>query len=532
MIPYPRSSLASRLLLLVALTAPIRAQQMTSRQIASLGDMPIGVTAPRGETHRLFVFERRGRIRIVRDGVLLAAPFLDITPDVVSLGNGGLLGLAFHPDYAANGRFFVSFTTGLRAEPCVREYHASALPDLADPASGVDVLAHLGVEWGNAHYGSDLHFGPDGMLYLSLGRGNSDLTQRLVSYSGKLLRIDVDIPPPHIPSDNPYANGQGGALPLIWARGFRNPWRFSFDRLTGDLYVGDVGATAREEIDFQPASSGAPGSPGYQGGRNYGYPCMEGTLCHSSICPCDPSGATMILPAFEWTHDGGNNTAAVIGGYVYRGSALPSMVGRYFCADYAQQKVWTFVMLNGQATDVQEATDLLGVGTPSGPHNIVAFGEDADGELYLACAAGHGGSVFRIEPASQPCAAPVIYCGTNPNSTGDETTMRWCGSTSIASNDLVLVAVQAPRRTMGAFRCGRQEIHQPFGNGWNCIGGTVLWSPYLRTDVHGEAVQQVDYSVISVGPGQTRDFQFIHRDPSAGGSGFNLSDGLRVVFCP
>jgi glucose/arabinose dehydrogenase len=476
------------------------------------------------------VIERSGRIRVIRDGVLLAAPFLDITPEVSTAGEGGLLGLAFHPNYAANGRFFVSFTGGLRAGPRLRQYHVSASPDLADPTSGLDVLAHFGFNSStHTHYGSDIHFGPDGMLYYSLGGGGSVLEQRLTSYSGKLLRIDVDIPPPHVPIDNPYAAGHGGALPLIWARGFRNPWRFSFDQLTGDLYIGDVGGSDREEIDFQPASSGFPGSTAYQGGRNYGFPCMEGSLCHSAwICPCDPSGATLVLPAFEWAT---SITGCVIGGFVYRGSAIPGMQGRYFCADMTQRKIWTLVMVNGHATGIQDMSDQLRVGHPDGPGSIVSFGEDAAGELYMTCANAFG-SVFRIDPAMQTCVVPVTYCGVNPNSTGYDTTMYWSGSASIARDELVLIAAQAPPRAAGRFLCGTQEIQQPLGNGWRCVGGNVVRLPYLRADAHGEAAQQLDYSLISVSPAQTRDFQFIYRDSAGGGSGFNLSNGLRVVFCP
>lgn len=528
--------MVSRLLTFVALTIPTYARQIASTEIANLPGTSIGVTAPRGDTHHLFVIERSGRIRVLRDRVLLAEPFLDITSEVSTSGEGGLLGLAFHPDYAANGRFFVSFTGGARASPHLREYHVGPTPELADPASGVEVLAQFGFNSStHTHYGSDIHFGPDGMLYYSLGEGGSFWSQRLLSYSGKLLRIDVDIPPPHIPVDNPYASGQGGALPLIWARGFRNPWRFSFDRRTGDLYIGDVGNVSREEVDFQPANSGPPGSSGYQGGRNYGWPCMEGSECtpFPPTCTCDTTGATLVLPAYEYAHDLGNGTAAVIGGYVYRGTAIPSMVGRYFCADYPQNKVWSFVIENGHATEVQNESVRLRVGHPGGPHNIVCFGEDAAGELYFTCLGSSSGSpVYRIDPATPPCATPVTFCPATQNSTGDYASMFWSGSASIASNDLVLVAGHAPRRVSGAFLCGTQEIQQPFGNGWICVGGHVVRPPFVQTDAHGEAVQRVDYSLISVSPGRTRDFQYIYRDTAAGGAGFNMSNALRVVFCP
>ncbi len=521
---------AARAIFVAGLATPVGAQQLRATEVAPGVLAPIGLTSPGGDVHRLFILERAGRIRIVRDGVLLATPFLDIQSQVSTVGEGGLLGLAFHPDYANNGRFFVSFIGGLRADPRVREYRVSVNPDLADPASALDVLAHFPYATAHLEYGSDIHFGPDGMLYYSLGQGgDSRLSQRLGFYNGKLLRLDVDAPPPHVPFDNPYADPSDGALDLIWARGLRNPWRFSFDRLTGDLYIGDVGGMNREEVDFQPNSFGAPGSPGYQGGRNYGWPCMEASTCtNDHHCVCDTTGATLALPVFETLHNSQNS--AMIGGFVYRGSAIPGLRGQYFCADFVTGTIRSFAVVNGQATNVQDRTAELNVGVPGGLTSIDSFGEDANGEIYLMCLFSN--RVFRIDPAIPSCTAPVAYCSTSPNSVGSGAQIDSTGSASIAGTELVLLAEQAPPGVLCSFLCGTQEIQVPFGNGWSCVAGNVIRFPYLDTDAQGRAAQPLDYSAISVTPGQTRDFQFSYRDPAAGGAQFNQSDALRVVFCP
>jgi glucose/arabinose dehydrogenase len=518
-------------LLSLGAATPVCAQQLQSTPVVSGLIQPIGATAPAGDTHRLFVIERAGKIRVVRDGALLPAPFLDIVARVDHHGDGGFLGLAFHPEYSSNGRFFVSFIGGPQADPILREYRVSANPDLADPASGVDVLAHFPVHTqAHQHYGGDLQFGPDGMLYFTIGDiGAPALAQRISVYHGKLLRLNVDIPPPYVPLDNPYADPNDGGLDLVWARGLRNPWRFSFDRLTGDLYIGDVGEGDREEIDFQPANAGLPGSPGYQGGRDYGWPCMEGNACTTNpSCACDTTGATLALPVYETDHQG--QFSAIIGGFAYRGSAIPGLQGQYFCADFIQNTITSFEVVQGQATHIQDRTAELDAGVTGGIASVASFGEDANGEIYLVCL--YAGTILRIDPAVPSCTAPVAYCTTAPNSAGAGAVMGSTGSASIVEAELVLRADGAPARTIGAFLCGTQEIQVPFGNGWSCVGGNVVRLATLRTDAYGAARQPLDFTSIQVTPGQTRDFQFNYRDSAAGGSGFNFSDGLRVVFCP
>jgi glucose/arabinose dehydrogenase len=515
-----------------ALAPYVSAQQLRATQVVAGLSWPIGVRAAPGDVHRLFVLERAGTIRIVKDGALLAAPFLDITSEVSTFGEGGLIGLAFHPDYSVNGRFFVSFINSTHHSPLVREYHVSVNPDQADATSGQLVFGPQ--PWsGVNHYASDLHFGPDGMLYYSLG---DDLgfyyPQMLGVYPGKMLRMNVDIPSPHVPVDNPFAQPNDGALDLIWSFGFRNPFRFSFDRLTGDLYIADVGWGTVEEVDFQPASFGLPGSPSYRGGLNYGWACMEGSTCTDSHpCVCDPSGATLVLPVYETFHN--HLGSAIIGGFVYRGSAIPGLQGQYFCADITQNTITSFLVSNGRATQVQDRSAELSAGPGGVVSTISSFGQDANGEIYFTTFKGFGeGQVFRIDPITPPCPAPVVYCVTSPNSVGSGAAIGSTGSASIAASELNLLASHCPHHVPGFFFYGTQEVANPLGNGVRCVGGTSVRLPVTVTDEHGFVSRPFDAAAASLAAGQTRYFQYYYRDSAGGGDLFNLSDGLSVLFCP
>jgi hypothetical protein len=370
------------------------------------------------------------------------------------------------------------------------------------------------------------------MLYYALGDGHdvfSGVSQRLSSYYGKLLRLDIDVPAPHVPVDNPFAHSGTGALELIWASGLRNPFRMSFDRLTGDLYIADVGLVTREEVDFQPSSFGVPGSTHYYGGRNYGWECMEGSTCTGfTSCTCDASGATLVLPVFETNHTGG--LSAIIGGFVYRGSAITGLQGRYFCADYGQGTIVSFVVANGQATQIVDRTAELD-GGPGGMVKFVSsFGEDANGEIYMTCLST--GRVYRIDPVAPRCPAPVSYCATSPNSVGSGAIISSTGSASVAAAELNLLALHAPHGVPGFFFYGTQEAQLPFGNGTRCVGGSLTRLPVVVSDEHGFASIPFDAASAAITPGETRDFQFGYRDAAAGGALFNASDALSVVFCP
>ena len=328
---------------------------------------PLFVTAPTGDFNRLFVVERGGRIRIVRGGAVLGTPFLDVGPLITAGGEQGLLGMAFHPDFAANGRFYVNYTDTLGDTQIVR-YQVSGDPDVADAASAFPILA-IDQPYSN-HNGGMIAFGPDGMLYVGMGDGGSGGDpdghgQNRMTLLGDMLRLDVDGGSPYaIPADNPYA-GSLSVREEIWGSGLRNPWRFSFDRGTGDLYIADVGQGAREEISFQPASS--------SGGENYGWKVMEGSVCYSPSTGCSTAGLT--LPIHEYDHSDG---CSITGGYVYRGSRSPALVGRYFFADFCGTWLRSFVVVGGAVVGLQDHTATAGAlaGTSS-------FGEDAAGELYV-----------------------------------------------------------------------------------------------------------------------------------------------------
>jgi len=343
---------------------------------------PVLVTHVPGDATRLFVVEKTGRIRIIQNGTLLPAAFLDLRDSVSNGSEQGLLGLAFAPDYASSGQFVVSYTAPrgrLSGGTSVIARYTVSTTDAnrADPASGQSLL-EVEQPYDN-HNGGMVAFGPDGFLYIGLGDGGGggdplDTGQDRSDHLGSLLRLDVSGPAGYqVPASNPYASGSSFA-PELWNWGLRNPWRFSFDRATGDLYIGDVGQGSREEINVAPASS--------TGGENYGWNNLEGTICYTP--GCTPTGT--VLPVLDYTHGIG---CSVTGGYVYRGAAIPALVGHYLYADYCSGWVRSFRYAGGQAVDRQDRPTL----SPGEP--ITSFGEDASGEVYVVT---HGGVIYRIVP--------------------------------------------------------------------------------------------------------------------------------------
>lgn len=337
---------------------------------------PVFVTAPPGDP-RLFVVEQPGRIRVIRDGRLVERPFLDLTDRVGYGGERGLLGLAFHPLYARNGFFFVNYTDR-RGDTQVVRFSVSAIRDVADPASASPVLA-VEQPYSN-HNGGMIAFAPDGKLWVGMGdggaggdpHGNGQSTATLL---GKLLRLDVDRAPYAIPKDNPLA-GVPGARGEIWATGLRNPWRFSFDRGSPLVYVGDVGQNAWEEIDITDARTP---------GLNYGWNRREGLHAYrgGTLPPAS------LQPALEYSHEDG---CSVTGGYVYRGKAIAGQQGAYFFSDYCTGWLRSFRFGDGRITDRREWR----VG-PMG--SVTSFGEDAAGELYVTSSEG---TVYRLASAPAP----------------------------------------------------------------------------------------------------------------------------------
>jgi len=350
---------------------------MSLELVADGLDQPLYLTSPPGDAERLFVVEREGTIRIVRDAAVVSTPFLDLSGDVATEGDEqGLLGLAFHPLYGANGYAYVNYTDTDGHTQIVR-YTASANPDVADAASAFTILT-IEQPVPN-HNGGQLAFGPDGMLYIGMGdggTGNSASAQDFTSLLGSILRIDVDGGTPYaIPSDNPFVSDPS-ALPEIWAKGLRNPWRFSFDRSTGDLFITDVGEDLMEEISYQPASSG--------GGENYGWDTMEGSDCFDPPSGCVTTD--FVLPIHEYEHSEG---CSITGGYVYRGNASPALAGRYFFSDFCGSWLRSFEAAGGIPANELDHADAAG---PLA--GVASFGEDDAGEIYVLSM--FQGTVHRI----------------------------------------------------------------------------------------------------------------------------------------
>ncbi|WP_026370187.1 PQQ-dependent sugar dehydrogenase [Kallotenue papyrolyticum] len=339
-------------------------------QVAAGFNAPLFVTHAGDGSGRLFVVEKGGMIRTL-DGAVV----LDITDRVRASGSEqGLLGLAFHPDWPSNGFFYVNYTDR-NGDTVIARFTLPPDAVRADPASEL-ILLQVDQPAAN-HNGGMLVFGPDRRLYIGLGDGGGANDtygngQNLASLLGKLLRIDVDGGQPYaVPPDNPFVD-RPDARPEIWAYGLRNPWRFSFDRATGDLYIGDVGQNRYEWIHYRPA--------GAQGGENYGWPIVEGSHCLRGNA-CDRTGLT--LPVIEYTHAFG---CAVTGGYVYRGAQFPQLDGVYFFGDYCSGRIWA---MGRDAAGQWQAQQRL-----QAPIQISSFGEDQAGELYLTDLGG--GAIYRL----------------------------------------------------------------------------------------------------------------------------------------
>jgi glucose/arabinose dehydrogenase len=336
-----------------------------------------GLQSPVSITHagdaRLFITLQAGQV-VIHDGTrLLPTPFLDIRSLVLSGGERGLLSVAFHPRYAENGFFFVNYTDR-NGDTIVARYRVSADPNVADLSSSRQIL-FVDQPYAN-HNGGQLQFGPDGYLYVGMGDGGSagdpeNRAQNRNTLLGKMLRLDVDADPYAIPPSNPYASS-GTGRPEIWAYGLRNPWRFSFDRATGELWIADVGQGSWEEVNLQPASS--------IGGENYGWDVMEGTHCFGAAT-CTRTG--LVEPVIEYNHSGG--ACSVTGGYVYRGARSPRLQGRYLYGDYCNGKIWSATRTVAGAWESRQLADTTFL--------ISTFGEDFNGEVYVA---DHAGSVYRI----------------------------------------------------------------------------------------------------------------------------------------
>lgn len=382
--------------------SPARGTDLATVRIASGLNIPCLATAPPGDVHRVFIVEQDGRIRIVKDGVLLGTPFLDVTSITRAPGDGGgdeqgLLGLAFSPTYESDGLFFVYHTDTSGGSNLVERFRVSANPDVADSSTRTLVITLPHPTFGN-HNGGNMQFGGDGYLYIGTGDGGDACdpgdeggnAQNTNDLRGKLLRIDV-IPPP-VPPASPYRIPPGQpeySKPEIFSIGLRNPWRWSFDRQTQDLYIADVGQNSWEEVSYVSAAAGAAG-------KNFGWQNYEGLECPAP--GCDGGCTTLeahVSPVKVYSHEGG---CSITGGFVYRGCRMPDLAvqGRYFYADYCAANLESFVVSGGVVTSEQTVTSQLSPAIGNSEIDLVtSWGEDGQGELYVV---DRDGDVFKIVP--------------------------------------------------------------------------------------------------------------------------------------
>jgi uncharacterized protein (TIGR03437 family) len=339
------------------------AQEIQTVRVATGVASPTDIQNAADGSQRLFLVQQNGLVRILRNGAIVERPFLDIRDKTHLDGERGLLGLAFPPGFASKQWFYVDYTD-LLGDTVIARYQVSANPDVADPASEI-ILLHIPQPFAN-HNGGQVRFGPDGYLYIAMGDGGSggdpqNNGQNRGALLGKLLRIDVESDPGHvrIPPDNPFLN-VAGARPEVWAFGLRNPWRFSFDSATRDLWIGDVGQDAYEEVDFQPAASA--------GGENYGWNLMEGLHCYQAGC----SSQGLVLPVAEYSHADG---CSVTGGFVYRGRVSPGLRGTFLYGDYCSGRFWGVE---------RQGTTWVNRPLLASTFNISTFGQDEAGEIYVA----------------------------------------------------------------------------------------------------------------------------------------------------
>ena len=374
--------LAAAALVLSLGSSSVSGATVVLHQVVSGLDSPVYVTSAKDGTGRLFVVQRGGKIRVIKNGVLLPTPFLDISDMVLTSGSEqGALGLAFHPSFKTNGLFYVNFTRRPDGDTAINQFKASTTnPDVAVKSSSRRVIT-IDQPYAN-HNGGMITFDKNGYLFIGMGDGGSggdpgNRAQSLNSLLGKILRINVNGTTGgiqyRIPASNPYVGKTG--RDEIWSFGLRNPWRFSFDRVTNDLWIGDVGQNKYEEIDRATTASS-----GYGRGINFGWRVMEGRHCYNPPSGCNTSGKR--LPVVEYSHAEG---CSVTGGYVYRGTTIPSLYARYVFADYCSGKIWT--VPKGGTSPI--AKSLLMDTTM----NISSFGEDERGELYVVDIAG---AIYRF----------------------------------------------------------------------------------------------------------------------------------------
>jgi glucose/arabinose dehydrogenase len=384
--------------LALVFTSPSASAQveLTTEVVANGFSSALFLTHAPNDRGRLFVVQQAGLVKIIKNGTVLNTPFLDVTALNSSGGERGLLGMAFHPDYANNGWVFVNYTANGGATTIAR-YTVSANPDVVDPNSA-QVLLTINQPYSN-HNGGCIRFGPDGYLYIGTGDGGSggdpgNRAQNGQKLLGKMLRLDVDNGLPYtIPASNPFV-GNPNVKDEIWALGLRNPWRFNFDSATGDMYIADVGQNAWEYVHVEEAGS--------TGGLNYGWRIVEGTHCYNPSTNCNTTGLEM--PVYEYNHRFSPTFRnCIIGSEVYRGRSMATMSGRYFFTDAGSHELWSFrydgAGGNMDFTDHTQQSGVAGTGR--------SLGIDADGEIYIV----DNTEIRKLVPAGLRLDVPHLYTG-------------------------------------------------------------------------------------------------------------------------
>ncbi len=503
-------------------------QSVRATLVATATDKPTIIEFAPGVTDSIYVATKEGRIWVVRNGVLQPTPALDISAQVVNVAESGLIGMVFDPDFQTNRYVYVAFNTGTQSGDSMisRFTFAPGSTDLIDPNSETIIWGPF-PQGSVAHKGGDLEFGPDGMLYHGIGDGGAtifngpEIAQDITSPKGKILRFDVRAPFPHVPQNNPLAHAPG-ADPHIWAVGFRNPFRIDVDPVTGDIYVGDVGEGAWEEITRLPA-----GVPLINGG----WPCVEGLDCRAqTACLCvDPS---IVPPIAAMAHSAPDSFCAVVGGLVYRGSAIPALQGQYLYGDFCSGYIGSLEDPTGTATRRDLSLYLNDGGQPI--RTISDFTRDGNGEMWFV---EHiSARIWRMDPAT----GIETYCSANANSSGAPASIDASGSTSIADQNVTFTVQNLPTNQFGFFIASEDRAF--VGNFAGSDGNLCLGQPLFRwyaslsnAGVGGGLQYSTDLTTfpqaMTVNPGETWHFQYWTRDANPLNTS-NTSNGVSITFTP
>ncbi len=512
-----RCPLVATLLATGLLASTLPAQNPTplhSVMVANALAKPLWAGQAPGDPTRIYIVEQtQADIEVLIDGVKNATPFLDLTGKVNTSGNErGLLGLAFHPDFENNKFLYVNYTRTGDGATIVERYTAID-GDTADAGSGFPVLGPITQPQSN-HNGGNVAFGPDGKLYVGMGDGGNfndtgpghvagGNAQAKGEALGKMLRINDD---GSIPTDNPFF-GDLTYVQSIWDLGVRNPWRWSFDRETGDLWMGDVGQDNFEEINFAPAG---------EGGKNWGWRCMEGFSC-TGLSGCTCNDIALTKPVHDYDHSGPK--CSVTGGYVYRGKALPDWNGTYFFADYCSNEIWSLVYDGVTATVVERTAELAG----SPPiNNPTSFGEDLDGELYICDqgSLGTNGELFKIVPEGPFTGLGSALAGVNGKP------VLWGEGDLTTGSAGALNLRDGARSASGALFVALSEGAVPFKGG-TLVAVPIVVIVVIATDVDGEL--QLAWPSWPAMPSDTTIVFQVALNDAAAVKGVSLSNGLRAI---